>query len=132
LYVATLLVVLLVIPLHAHHNIAATFDASKATTIQGVVTRIEMTNPHAWIYMDAKNAGSTTSWRVQIAAVGALKKAGFDRDLVDFTKSYSMEVWPAFDGSRHANGRTLTLPDGRSFNVSDKWPQIPTVDPTAK
>jgi hypothetical protein len=43
-----------------------------------------------------------------------------------------MEVWPAFDGSKHANGRTLIFPDGRAFDVSDKWPDFPAADPKVK
>jgi hypothetical protein len=129
-YCASLLVGILVEPLLGHHNVAANYDSSKAMTIQGIITRIEMTNPHAWIYMDVKDDnGSITSWRVQLAALGALKLAGFDKTLIDFTKSYSMVVWPAFDGSKHANGRTLTLSDGRTLDVSDKWPQIPVANP---
>ena len=116
------------IPILAHHSIANEYDATKATTIQGMITRMEWINPHAWIYMNAKDSnGTITAWRVQIAAVGALTKANLDKNMIDLSKSYTMEIWPAFDGSKHASGRTLTFADGRTFDVSDKFPQNPKV-----
>jgi hypothetical protein len=32
----------------AHHSFAAEFDASKSIRIEGVLTKIEWTNPHAY------------------------------------------------------------------------------------
>lgn len=120
------LVVLFAAPLLGHHSVAATFDASKAMTVQGTITKVEWNNPHVWIYMNVTGAdGAIHVWRIQVAAPGALGKAGFEKSLIDLSKSFSIVVWPAFDGSQYANGRTLTLSDGRTFDVSDKWPQAP-------
>jgi len=122
-----------VVPTLGHHSVSREFDETKATTIQGVITKVEWTNPHVWITLDARTAnGSSVTWRIEIAAPVALGRAGFEKSFIDLTKSYSMEVWPAFDGSRHANGRTLTLSDGRVFDVSDKWPEGRTVKPSSK
>jgi len=113
--------------------VAANYDASKAMTIQGTITKVEWNNPHVRIWMNESGSdGSIVAWRIEIAAIGALGKAGFEKSLFDLTKSFSMVIWPAFDGSKHANGRTLTLPDGRTFDVSDKWPQSPAANPTTK
>ena len=118
--------VLLSTPLLAHHSVSSQFDSTRPATITGVITRIDWTNPHVWIYMNVKGTdGKTVPWRVQIAATGALMRAGFDRGLLDLTSTFTIEVWPAFkdpgDG-RAGNGRLLTLQDGRTFDVSDKWP----------
>lgn len=130
---ALLLVGILVVPLLGHHSVAATFDASKAMTIQGTITKLEWNNPHVGIDINVKAPdGSIIAWHVQLAATGALTRAGFEKSFIDFSKSFSMEVWPAFDGSKHANGRTLTLSDGRTFDVSDKWPDSPAAHPPAK
>jgi hypothetical protein len=123
---AALLTVAFVFPLFAHHSIANEYDATKVTTISGVMTKVEWINPHVWIYMNAKEAsGANASWRIEIAALGALAKAGLDKNMIDLTRPYSMEIWPAYDGSKHASGRTLTFADGRTFDVSDKFPQTP-------
>jgi len=123
---AAFLTVAFVVPLFAHHSIASEYDASKATTITGVVSKVEWINPHAWIYMNVKDvSGAVTTWRIQTASVGGLTKAGLDKNMIDLTRTYSMEIWPASDGSNHASGRTLTFADGRTFDVSDKFPQSP-------
>jgi hypothetical protein len=124
--VSLLFFLFLMAPLLAHHSVAAQFDASKVTTVSGVVTKIEWSNPHVWIYMDVKTGNQTVPWRVQIAAVNALTNAGFSRDLLDFSAPITLQVWPAFTDAKDyktGNGRELKLPDGRKFDVSDKWPE---------
>ncbi len=76
--------------------------------------------------MNVKDAnGVVANWKVKMASVAALTKAGLDKNMIDLAKTYSMEIWPAYDGSKHASGRTLTFADGRTFDVSDKFPQSP-------
>src|SRR6185503_5930621 len=43
-------------PLAAHHSFAAEFDGSKPVTLKGTVTKMEWTNPHAWLHVDVKGA----------------------------------------------------------------------------
>ena len=38
--------------LAAHHSFAAEFDGSKPVTLKGTVTKMEWTNPHAWLHID--------------------------------------------------------------------------------
>ncbi len=115
----------------AHHSVSSEFDSSRAMPITGMITRIEWTNPHVWIFMNVKDAdGKTVPWRVEIAAPGALTRAGFEKSLLDLTSPNTIVVWPAFhdprDG-RAGNGRLLTLQDGRAFDVADKWPDAKAV-----
>src|SRR5262249_2747381 len=41
-------------PLAAHHAFTAEFDAQQPITLHGTVTKVEWTNPHAWINMEVK------------------------------------------------------------------------------
>ena len=43
-------------PLLAHHAFAAEFDGSKPVTLRGTITKMEWTNPHAWLHIDVKGA----------------------------------------------------------------------------
>jgi hypothetical protein len=122
-HTAVLIAILAATPLLAHHSVSKEFDSARAMPITGIITRVEWINPHVWIYMNVKDAnGKTLTWRVEIAAPGALTRAGFDKKLLDFTSPVTIEGWPAHDGSFHAAGRLLTLQDGRAFDVADKWP----------
>lgn len=119
---AVLLTAIVVVPTLAHHSVAATYDSSKATTISGVITSIRWVNPHSWISITVKDAtGKDTSWRVEIGGIAPLTKAGFDKNFLDLTHTFTFEIWPARDGSLFAAGRVLTLPDGRQFDVRDRW-----------
>ena len=40
-------VVMLALPLSAHHELRAEFDEHKPVTVRGIVTRFEWNNPHA-------------------------------------------------------------------------------------
>ena len=124
---ATLLMVASIVPLFAHHSLASEYDPTQATTITGIMSKVQWVNPHVWISMDVKDAkGVVATWRVETAPVGALTKAGLDKSMFALmTRTYPMAIWPAYDGSKHASGRTLTFDDGRTFDVSDKFPQSP-------
>src|SRR5882672_2892250 len=96
---------LTVSPLVAHHSVAREFDQTRATTIQGVITRVEWTNPHVRITLESKGAnGSISSWLVEIAPPNVLKRDGIPKDVFELAKSCTMEIWPARDGSKTATG----------------------------
>ena len=43
------------VPVFGHHSFAAEYDADKPIQVTGTVTKVEWTNPHARIYVDAKD-----------------------------------------------------------------------------
>jgi hypothetical protein len=111
-----------VAPLLAHHGVSRTFDASKVTTLQGVITKVMWGNPHVSISMEVKNTnGAITIWSVEMAAPNSLYRDGMRPGSFELAKSCSIEIWPAFDGSPRANGRKLFFADGRTFDIHDKW-----------
>jgi hypothetical protein len=107
---------LAVFPAFAHHAFVAQYDASKSTTLRGVVTKVEWTNPHARFYIDVKDAGGkVANWNLELASPNALRRLGWTRDAIKVGDQVSVLVAPAKDGSKMANARTVTLPDGRKM-----------------
>jgi len=75
----SLLAALVLLPavVYAHHSFAAEFDADKPITLRGTLTKIEIINPHGWIYVDVKNPdGSISNWAVEAGSANTLLKRG--------------------------------------------------------
>ena len=108
----------------AHHSVPAQFDVDRETAIRGVVTRIEWANPHARLWVDAKNDDGTVSgWEMELPPPNALKREVGNLDFVKQGDQVSASLWRAKDGSRVAHALTLTTPDGRvmSFPRNGGW-----------
>jgi hypothetical protein len=102
------------LPLSAHHELRAEFDEQKPVSLRGVVTRFEWNNPHAFLYVDAKDAnGEIANWAVEWASPLELRMTGWTRDAFKVGDSVTIEGWLARDGSKLARGRTVVLASGK-------------------
>jgi hypothetical protein len=113
---ASVSVLLAVAPLVAHHSFAAEFDENRKITLKGTLTRMDWVNPHGWIYMDVKGPdGKTENWAIEAGAPNAMLRRGLRK--TDFPAGIEIVVtgFLAKNGTHTANGRTVTLPDGREF-----------------
>jgi hypothetical protein len=51
---------------YSHHSFSAVYDGTKQTTVSGVVTQFRFVNPHAMMYLEAKDAsGKPEKWVVE-------------------------------------------------------------------
>ena len=116
LLVAGLGLVVAALPALAHHAFVAQYDPSKSTTLSGVVTKVEWTNPHARFYVDVKDgSGTVSNWNLELASPNALRRLGWTRDILKIGDQVSVFVAPAKDGTKMGNARTVTLADGRKM-----------------
>jgi hypothetical protein len=100
----------------AHHAFSAEFDANRPVKFQGTVTKVEWINPHSWIHVDVKQPdGSVQSWMIEGGTPNTLLRRGFTRDSLKIGTEIVVDGYQAKDGSRRANGRDLTFPDGRKL-----------------
>jgi hypothetical protein len=101
-------------PVMAHHSFSAEFDGSKLIELKGVVTKIEWTNPHVYFYLDVKDEkGASVNWGCETTGPGALHRQGWTRDSLKVGDQVIVDGYPAKDGSKLADARRVTLPDGR-------------------
>src|SRR5580700_3072609 len=100
------------LPVWAHHSFAAEFDAKRPLKLEGVVTRMEWINPHAWIHMDVKAPdGKVTPWMIEAGTPNTLFRRGFTKDSLKPGTVILVDGFQAKDGSNRANGKDVKLPD---------------------
>jgi Family of unknown function (DUF6152) len=104
------------VPAWGHHAFAAEFDVNQPVKVKGTVTKVEWVNPHAWIYVDVKDAdGHVTNWRFELGAPNALFRLGWKKDAVAAGTEVEVSGFRAKAQDAVANGRSITLADGREL-----------------
>jgi len=100
----------------AHHAFSAEFDANKPVKLRGNVVKMDWINPHAWLFIDVKGAdGAVTSWMIELGPPNALLKRGWTKQSVPVGMEVIVDGYQSKDGALRANGRDVTLPDGRKM-----------------
>lgn len=117
----------------AHHAFSAEFDANKPISLKGKVVKVEWVNPHAWIHLEVKKPDGTTEvWMIEGGTPNTLARRGITRQSLTAGAEIQVLGYQAKDGSMRANGRDLTLPDGRKLFVGSSGTGAPKdgSDPT--
>ena len=118
--VSAALVVMLVAGAHVagHHSFAAEFDGSKPVTLRGTITKMEWTNPHAWLRVDVKGPdGKAVAWMIEGGAPNALLRRGWNKESVAPGTTVVIQGFRARDGSNRSSGGEVTLPDGKKLFI---------------
>jgi hypothetical protein len=103
-------------PLVAHHAFSAEFDQSKPVKLAGEITKLEWTNPHAWLFIDVKQPdGKMVNWRFEMGAPNALLRAGWSRNDIKPGTAVTISGFMARAGGSVGNAFQVRLPDGRDL-----------------
>jgi Family of unknown function (DUF6152) len=118
LYLGVVLVAALsVTPLWAHHAFSAEFDANRPVKFEdATVVKMEWVNPHTWLHIDVRGPGGKVErWAIEAGTPNVLFRRGFTKQSLPAGTKIVVDGYQAKDGSRRANGRNLTFPDGRTL-----------------
>jgi hypothetical protein len=66
----------------AHHSFAGEFDNASVVTLNGVVTGVEIINPHSWIYLDVETGGAIERWALEGPGPNVIQRRGLTRDSI--------------------------------------------------
>ena len=110
----------------AHHAFAAEFDSKKPIKFTGTVTKMLWVNPHAWIYMDVKQPdGTVEEWMIEAGTPNTLLRRGFTKESLQPGTEIVVDGFQAKDGARRANGRDVTLPNGKVLFIGSSGTGAP-------
>jgi len=113
-------------PVRAHHAFASEFDAKKPVKFTATVTKMEWINPHAWMHVAVKKPdGTTENWMIEAGSPNSLFRRGIDKNTVRVGMEVVVDGYQARDGSRRANGRDVTLPEGRKLFLGSQGTGAP-------
>jgi len=98
----------------AHHSLAAEFDSTKPISLTGTVVSLDWRNPHAWLYVEVKDAdGTTTKWQCELGSPNAMTRAGFNSESVKPGDTVVLDGLLAKDASKTMNTRVVKDKEGK-------------------
>ena len=94
----------------AHHSLSVQYDDTKPVTIQGLLTKVEWTNPHVYFYLDVRNQqNEVTPWAFEMVAPIVLERRGWTRNTLSIGEIIEVEGFLARDGTPLASAATLLI-----------------------
>jgi hypothetical protein len=100
------------IGLRAHHAVAGVYDLNKEIVLQGVLKKLNFTNPHASIELTVPNPdGTFTDWVLTTASITTLTREGINKTSMKPGEKLKVTVLPAKNGHPAGFIRNLQLGD---------------------
>ena len=92
----------------AHHSFSAEFDVGSPIDITGTVTKIEWTNPHAWVFLDTEgDTGEMESWAIELLGINSLIRSGMTPTTVTSGDRVNITGYRARNGSNKGNASSV-------------------------
>lgn len=112
--------------LQAHHAFALEFDVNRPIELKGVVSKVELINPHSWIHLDVTDdSGETVTWMIEGGSPNALVRRGVTKNSIPVGTELLVSGYQARDGSAKGVGRNVTFADGRELFLGGSGPEGP-------
>jgi hypothetical protein len=102
-----------VAPVSAHHSFAL-YDMNKSADVDGTVVRMEWSNPHCWLFIDAASAdGAAVSYGFEMTSVGEMIRRGWAKNSLKPGDQVKVKYHPVRDGKPAGYMMTVMTADGR-------------------
>lgn len=96
----------------AHHGIS-NWDLNKDISITGTLVRIDLINPHSWIFVDVKEAdGKVTHWRCEMRSVNSLRRSGWTTEMFRIGSTLTITGSPERKKPAYCYLGTIVFADG--------------------
>lgn len=109
----------------AHHG-GAEYDLRKTVEFQGKLTRVEMINPHAWLYFDVAGAdGKVSHHRCEMRSVHVLRRSGWTKEMFPIGQQVTIEASPNKTDPASCYLQTILLADGTRMDRYGQYIKAP-------
>jgi hypothetical protein len=109
----------------AHHG-PGTFDLGKTVALTGKLTRVDLINPHSWLYFDTNGSdGSVMHHRCEMRAVHVLRRSGWSKELFPIGQTIKVEASPDTADPTSCYLQTITFEDGTRMDRYAQYVRAP-------
>jgi len=103
-------------PLAAHHS-SSSYDMEHLVNMKGVVSKVEWTNPHVFIFLNVKDEmGSVEEWRVEGNSPNMLTRVGWKSDMIKPGEELLVNGAAAKNGAKVMRLISITLANGQKYD----------------
>ena len=117
---------------YAHHG-GGTFDNSKAVTLTGKLTRLDLINPHSWVYFDVtEKDGKVNAYRCEMRSAHTLRRSGWSKDMFKMGQKVIVEGSPDSRDPNSCYLNTIIFADGSRADRYGQFTKANAVAAAAK
>jgi len=110
-------------PLASHHAFSAAYDETKPVNLVGTVTKVELINPHSWIWIDVKGKdGKVVNWGIEGGPPANLFRNGITRTSLPVGTEIKLFGYQAKSGETRGVGVFVEYLDGRKVFMGGSAP----------
>jgi hypothetical protein len=98
------------------------YDNDNLIEVAGIVTRVEWTSPHVFVYFEADGEnGEVVEWSVELDPPVLLRRYGWRQSTVEVGDEIRITGAPALSGAPFMRGAIAELSDGTQLRV---WSRV--------
>jgi len=110
----------------AHHG-GNEYDLRATVEFKGKLTKVDMINPHGWLYFDvAEKDGKVSHHRCELRSVHVLRRSGWTKELFPIGQQVTIEASPNKTDPASCYLQTILMADGTRMDRYGQYIKAPT------
>jgi hypothetical protein len=109
----------------AHHG-GSEYDLGKTVAFKGKLTRVDLINPHSWLYFDVVEPdGRISHHRCEMRSVHVLRRSGWSKELFPVGQQITIEASPNRTDPASCYLQTILTADGTRMDRYGQYVKAP-------